>query len=116
MPKQSFLSGDDPTFLPSLAIGAKGCISVTSNLYPAAMKALVNAFLATDTDTAMKIHHTLAPLMEVLFIETNPCPLKYCMHYKGFGRNTLRLPLAPVSTEHEKILREQVDLTDRLLA
>ncbi|MFK7823402.1 MAG: 4-hydroxy-tetrahydrodipicolinate synthase [Oligoflexales bacterium] len=116
IPNQVFLSGDDPTFLPSLAIGAKGCISVISNIYPAAMKALLSAFNSGDTSTAMKIHHTLAPLMEALFVETNPCPLKYCMHYKGFGSNTLRLPLAPISVEHETILKEQMDQTDRLLS
>ena len=116
IPNKVFLSGDDPTFLPSLSIGSQGCISVTSNLYPAAMKALMNAFHSGDTQGAKKIHHTLAPLMDVLFIETNPCPLKFCMHYKGFGSNTLRLPLAPISAEHEKILTEQMDQTDRLLS
>ena len=116
IPNQVFLSGDDPTFLPSLAIGASGCVSVISNIYPGAMKALFDAFMSGDVNKAMKIHHTLAPLMDALFVETNPCPLKYCMHYKGFGSNTLRLPLAPVNVEHETLLKEQVDQTDRLLS
>lgn len=116
MPRQVFLSGDDPTFLASLAIGAKGCISVISNIYPNAMKSMLNAFVSGNPLSAMKIHHTLAPLIDSLFIETNPCPLKYCMHYKGFGSNTLRLPLAPISREHEKLLRDQIDQTDRLLS
>ncbi|MHB8830286.1 MAG: 4-hydroxy-tetrahydrodipicolinate synthase, partial [Syntrophales bacterium] len=66
------LSGDDAFTLPLLALGGKGVISVISNLVPADMAGLVDAFFAGDLNKARELHRRMSPLIDALFIETNP--------------------------------------------
>jgi len=73
------LSGDDALTVPFISIGAKGVISVASNLLPADMAAMVNAAMAGDFATALKVHHRLYPVFKALFIEPNPVPVKTAM-------------------------------------
>src|SRR3989475_6640819 len=70
------LSGDDALTLPMLAVGAKGVVTVTANVAPAEMAALVDAWAAGDAAKARAIHYKLYPLFQVLFLETNPIPVK----------------------------------------
>ncbi len=91
------LSGDDALTLPMMAVGARGVISVTSNLLPKQMCALVNAALAGDFETARRIHYELLPLMTTLFIESNPIPVKTAMAMLGKMTEELRMPLTPIT-------------------
>lgn len=100
------LSGDDFTFLPSLALGGSGVISVTSNIAPSRMAALYNAAKAGDWDTARALHFSLMPLHRAMFIETNPIPVKTAAALLGrIAALEFRLPMYPMSKENEARLR-----------
>lgn len=101
---KAFLSGDDGTYLPSLAGGGVGVISVASNIFPKAMVAMTNAFFAKDTSTALKIHDAFLPLFGALFWEANPGPAKALLADMKVSLNTLRLPLVPVQKETQERL------------
>jgi 4-hydroxy-tetrahydrodipicolinate synthase len=96
----SILSGDDPTYLASLAVGGKGVISVVSNIFPEAMVELTRAFTAKQNERALAIHKALLPSIDILFCESNPGPLKAALDIFGIGKNILRAPLAPVTADH----------------
>lgn len=90
-------SGDDATAMELILAGGKGNISVTANVAPAAMHAMCKAALAGDRETAARIDATMADLHRVLFLEPNPIPVKWAVHKLGFGSESLRLPLVPLS-------------------
>ena len=91
------LSGEDHTALAFLAAGGHGCISVTANIAPRLCAEMHAAWARGDLRTAMKIQAKLLPLHDAMFVESNPGPVKYAASLLGFGTNTCRLPLAPVS-------------------
>ena len=91
------LSGDDVLTLPILAIGGSGVISTTSNVAPSEMVELVRAFRAGDLARARDAHYRLLPLMDALFTETNPIPVKAAVAMRGFCREDIRLPLTPLT-------------------
>ena len=95
-PHTSIFSGDDFTYLPSLALGASGVISVISNLFPHEMVELTKKACEEDYATARKYHYALLPALESLFCETSPGPLKAALAMTKRCHNELRLPLAPV--------------------
>ena len=92
------LSGDDLSFLPSMAAGGEGCVSVLSNLMPREMQAMYDAYRQGNTTRALAYHQCLFPLMQALFMESNPSPIKALLAntYPEI-ENVLRLPLAPLS-------------------
>ncbi|MFZ1385822.1 MAG: 4-hydroxy-tetrahydrodipicolinate synthase [Thiolinea sp.] len=90
-------SGDDATAMELILAGGKGNISVTANIAPAAMHAMCKAALAGDREAAARIDATVADLHRVLFLEANPIPVKWAVHKLGFGSESLRLPLVPLS-------------------
>lgn len=92
------LSGDDPLTLPMLAVGAKGVITVTANIIPADMAAMVNAFAAGRYDEARRLHYKMYDLFNALFLETNPIPVKEALAMMGTIDAELRLPLTPMAT------------------
>jgi 4-hydroxy-tetrahydrodipicolinate synthase len=100
------LSGEDGLTLPLMSMGAVGVISVVANVVPEKMVDLVNAVQNNDLKTARALHYELAPLVRVLFSETNPIPVKRAMNMLGLVNGRLRLPLAPLSREHEMVLEE----------
>lgn len=102
------LSGDDFTVLPTLAIGGKGVISVASNIAPKAFADLCAAALAGDMARAAKLHYELAPLNRVCFIETNPAPVKTGLAMLGKMGPELRLPMVPLTPEHQAELKNTV--------
>ena len=102
----SILSGDDPTYLASLAVGGKGVISVISNIFPAAMVEMTTAFKSHHHEKALAIHKILLPAIDVLFCESNPGPLKAALDIFGLGKNILRAPLAPVVDENYDLIRD----------
>ena len=93
----AYLSGDDFTVLPYIACGGHGVISVVANVAPRAMKALVVAARAGDLAAALQQQAAMAELNRIMFVETNPGPVKAAVALLGKASAELRLPLAPVS-------------------
>jgi len=91
------LSGEDGTAVAFLAQGGVGCISVTSNVAPRLCADLQNAWVAGDFATVSSLQKTLAALNDVLFVETNPTPVKYALSLMGKMKADVRLPLVPPS-------------------
>jgi 4-hydroxy-tetrahydrodipicolinate synthase len=91
------LSGDDFTAMPTVLIGGKGVISVTSNVDPRGMADLMEAALAGDLTRANEIHYRLFPLMNAMFFAPNPVPAKKGVELMGKIKDGLpRLPLSPI--------------------
>lgn len=94
----TILSGDDSLTLPFISLGAKGVISVASNLFPAEVIAMTRAALSGDFAAALKLHARLYPLFKALFIEPNPVPVKHAMASRGMiSSPEIRRPLCPMS-------------------
>jgi len=102
------LSGDDSLTLPMMAVGAKGVISVASNLAPAEVTSMVHAALEGRWDEARDLHYRLYPLFRDLFIETNPIPIKAALAMVGRIAEEYRLPLCPMSDEHREQLKRSM--------
>lgn len=96
----SVWSGNDDMTVPILSIGGKGVISVLSNICPAETAAMCNAALDGDFDTAAALQAHLDPLIDLLFCEVNPIPVKTAMHLIGYDCGPCRLPLGDLSTEN----------------
>lgn len=86
-------SGNDSDTLPILALGGYGVISVASNLVGNQIKEMIDSFTSGKTDKAAEIHRHLLPLINALFIVSNPIPVKYAVNYAGFNVGKPRLPL-----------------------
>ena len=95
----SFYSGNDSLTLPLMALGAKGVISVCANLIPEAMSELTRLCLAGDYRDAASLHYEYLDLMEALFLDVNPIPVKAAMAAAGLCSGELRLPLTELSGE-----------------
>jgi 4-hydroxy-tetrahydrodipicolinate synthase len=93
----AILSGDDSLTLAMMALGARGVVSVLSNILPVRVNRLVTSALEGDIATARAEHDAHFPLMRSLFIESNPAPVKAALARMGLIANELRLPLRPVS-------------------
>ncbi len=93
-------SGNDDQILPVLSLGGKGVISVLSNLLPKRADMICKNYFAGNTAEALKEQLELLPLINALFSEVNPIPVKAAMAAMGFGDNELRLPLTPIEREH----------------
>lgn len=99
------LSGDDFTALPTMAVGGKGVISVTANIAPADMAQMIEAAGRGDYGRAKKLHDQLYPLHQVMFVETNPIPVKAALALMGKCADEVRLPLWQMSDENLKKLK-----------
>uniref|UniRef100_A0A7V4E2N3 4-hydroxy-tetrahydrodipicolinate synthase n=1 Tax=candidate division WOR-3 bacterium TaxID=2052148 RepID=A0A7V4E2N3_UNCW3 len=99
------LSGDDSLTLPILALGGKGVVSVLANILPKETHLLVKNFLNGNIAEAQRIHLKYFKLMKVLFIETNPIPIKTAMNLMGLPAGDLRLPLTPMAKENLEYLK-----------
>ncbi|WP_461829692.1 4-hydroxy-tetrahydrodipicolinate synthase [Aquifex sp.] len=100
------LSGDDSLTLPMMSLGAKGVISVANNIMPREAKELVDYALNGNFEKARELHYYLHDLFKVLFIETNPIPIKTACWMLGMCEKEFRLPLTEMSPENEQRLRE----------
>lgn len=100
------LSGDDPFTVPMVAIGGTGVISVVANVEPERTCAMVGAALNGDFDRARALHHRLGPLVRLLFVETNPIPIKEAMAIRTDATPTIRPPLTRLSEEYRDQLSE----------
>ena len=86
-------SGNDGDTLPILALGGYGIISVASHLVGNQIKEMIDSFTSGKADKAAEIHRHLSPLVDALFIISNPIPVKYAVNYVGFNVGKPRLPL-----------------------
>ncbi|MBN1472795.1 MAG: 4-hydroxy-tetrahydrodipicolinate synthase [Syntrophaceae bacterium] len=100
------LSGDDVFTLPLMAMGGKGVISVTSNVVPSDMSALTAAMERGDLNKARELHFKMEALMDALFIETNPIPVKAALAMMGMIEYDLRLPLCKMNEVNYEKLRK----------
>ena len=99
-PDFSVWSGNDDQITPTMALGAKGVISVLSNLCPVETQAMVQAALDGDFDTAAALQIRLLPLIDLLFCQVNPIPIKEAMGLIGYDCGGCRLPLTELTTEN----------------
>ncbi len=99
-------SGNDDHTVPMMAMGAKGLISVVSNLLPAQMTALTHSFLDGDRDRARELQVEHALLVRALFSQVNPIPIKAAMQEAGLDSGVLRLPLWPMDPGPRKALTD----------
>ncbi len=105
----ALLSGDDFTYLPFLALGGNGCISVVSNIDPGRMAQVYDRFAAGDLAEARALFLELLPLAEVLFLESNPIPVKAALGMLGLFGPEIRLPLTPLAASNRPRLQEVLD-------
>ena len=99
-------SGNDEHIVPAMALGAQGVISVLSNVVPVETQAMTSAMLAGDLDTASALQQQLQPLIDLLFCEVNPIPVKAAMKYLGYDCGSCRLPLTDLTKENQKRLED----------
>ena len=98
-------SGDDILTLPLLSVGAYGVVSVASHLIGKEIKEMINNF-KTNPNLSQEIHYRYVDLFNVLFITTNPIPVKQAMEFLGFDVNNLRKPLRKANEKEKQIIFE----------
>ncbi|MDT2767792.1 4-hydroxy-tetrahydrodipicolinate synthase [Globicatella sulfidifaciens] len=86
-------SGNDDLIYDILALGGKGVISVLANILPQETHQICQSYFEGDTETSYKLQNDYARLIDSLFVEVNPIPVKYMMHLMGYNQNAYRLPL-----------------------
>jgi 4-hydroxy-tetrahydrodipicolinate synthase len=110
------LVGDDALALPGIAVGAHGLVSVAGQVAPRSFAALVGAARAARMDRALAIHRRLLDLMEAMFWETNPLPVKQCLVLRGEAAAHWRSPLGPPEEPTTARLRQLLERLDLLAA
>ncbi|MBN1636859.1 MAG: 4-hydroxy-tetrahydrodipicolinate synthase [Deltaproteobacteria bacterium] len=101
----SVLSGEDALNLPILSLGGKGAISVTANVVPDKMAAMMDAWFNHDVEKAREIHFDLLDIHDAMFLETNPIPVKTALAMMGKITEEFRLPLCTMAADNrEKLL------------
>ncbi len=108
-------SGNDTDTLTVMALGGYGVVSVAAHVVGAQIRAMIEALADGRTAEAATIHHRLAPLVDVLFIESNPIPVKYAVQRAGLDVGSCRLPLLPPSDAARtaidtELARHEIDL------
>lgn len=106
--KLDIYSGDDGLTVPMLAMGAKGCISVLSNVVPRMAVEMCDRFFAGDVEDAAQLQCRMLPLVNALFSEVNPIPAKAAVAAMGFGQEHLRMPLTPLEDANRENLFAQM--------
>ena len=102
------LSGNDDQTLPIMALGGVGVISVVSNVIPSIYKEMTTLLLNNQIKEAREIHHRYLKLANLLFVETNPIPVKYAVSKLGLCQNIVRLPLVPTSPSTQKAIDQEL--------
>ncbi len=98
------LSGDDSLTLPMMSIGAKGAISVAANILPKMVSNMTSFALNNNWEKAKEMHYKLFDIFKILFIETNPIPVKTALYFMGMIKLEFRLPMTePNKENYEKI-------------
>ncbi len=102
--KMDIYSGNDDQIVPILSLGGKGVISVLSNIMPKATSEMCKKFFAGDVAGSRAMQLELLPLVDALFCEVNPIPVKAAVSAMGYCENYLRLPLTPMESANEEKL------------
>jgi 4-hydroxy-tetrahydrodipicolinate synthase len=97
-------SGNDGDILNILALGGWGVISVVSHLVGQRVAEMIRAHVAGDTTRAAEVHHRLMPLVDALFVTSNPIPLKYALNKIGMTVGDPRLPLVPIDAKSQAVV------------
>ena len=109
------LSGDDPQTLPMMAVGARGVVSVVANVLPSVVAEMVAAYPRAP-ERARTLHGEVRAAAKVLFLETNPCPVKYAMAELGLVESgELRLPLVEVTETTKKAMEPAIQRMRQLI-
>ncbi|HPX16690.1 MAG TPA: dihydrodipicolinate synthase family protein, partial [Petrotogaceae bacterium] len=101
-------SGNDDQTVPIMALGGDGVISVFSNICPVEMKWIADSILNNDMQTARNINNKYLELMNLLFVDVNPVPVKYAASLMNFTSDYVRLPLIPLSDKHRQVLSDKM--------
>ncbi|MBQ8525712.1 MAG: 4-hydroxy-tetrahydrodipicolinate synthase [Clostridia bacterium] len=101
-------SGNDDQIVPLMSLGGKGVISVLSNVLPKKTVEICDSFFAGDIKRSCALQLELLPLVNALFSEVNPIPVKAATAAMGYGENYLRLPLTPMEDAHKKVLFDEM--------
>ena len=104
VPEIDLYSGNDDMTVPILSLGGKGVISVSANIIPEIVHNMVMAFMNKDTDKAKELQLKYNDLVDALFIETNPVPIKEAMNFLGYDVGECRLPLGLMNDKNKEIL------------
>ena len=99
-------SGNDDQIVPILSLGGQGVISVLSNVAPQETHDICQAYFDGDTEKAMKLQIQYTDLIDALFCEVNPIPVKVAMRKIGYAAGPLRMPLCEMEPEHEQQLEK----------
>ena len=99
-------SGEDSQSTQAMLAGAKGVISVTSNVAPQYMRSMCDAAIAGDSCLANSLQEALMPLHKALFVESNPIPVKWALTQKGRIQAGIRMPLTPLSASHWQSIQD----------
>ena len=103
----SVLSGDDPTFMDSLNIGAHGVISVAANIIPKSISEICTHIQKDEKEAASILNKMNINLYRLLFVESNPIPVKWMLYKMGLIKNSIRLPLIELNeTFHDEVMSE----------
>ncbi len=100
------MCGDDALTLGMMAVGARGVISVTSNVYPAQLASVCRAAREEEWDEARKLHYALLPVHDAMFVEPNPVPAKAALSHRGAMKATVRLPLTAAQASTRTVVAE----------
>ncbi len=101
-------SGEDGLITPLLSIGAKGVISVLSNIAPRETHDIVAKYLAGDVQGSLALQMKYLPLIRALFSEVNPIPVKQALNFMGMEAGPIRMPLSEMEPEHAEVLRREM--------
>ena len=93
-----------------LALGGHGVVSVAAHLVGTQIREMISACVAGSNDTAAGIHHALTPLIDALFCESNPTPLKFALNEVGFAVGEPRLPLLPATEAARATVRAVLEV------
>ena len=107
-------SGNDDQVVPMMALGAKGVISVASNIVPEVMVKMSHLCLDNDFAAASQLQIQYMDLIDALFTEVNPIPIKAAMNLLGMDAGSLRLPLCDISEKNLEVLRRAMGRADLL--
>ena len=99
-------SGNDDQTIPILSVGGRGVISVVSNVAPAKVHEMVMSYLDGDTKKAAKMQLDMLPLVDALFCEVNPIPVKTAMNLLGWDVGGLRMPMTPMEPQNVERLAQ----------
>ena len=106
--KLDIYSGEDALTVPMMAMGGAGCISVLSNVVPKQSVEMTDKVLAGDFAGAAALQCKMLPLINALFSQVNPIPVKAAVSAMGFGEENLRLPLTPMEEPYRSVLFEEM--------